>query len=78
MKLAFERLEKALAAKGARFDRVVLSHFYMTSGGLTNRILALQPPGATRSVFSIEALPSLDSPFGLDVVAVPDPAGLRP
>lgn len=78
LKLAFERLEKALAAKGARFDRVVLSHFYMTSGGLTNRILALQPPGATRSIFSIEALPSLDSPFGLDVVAVPDPAGLRP
>jgi enamine deaminase RidA (YjgF/YER057c/UK114 family) len=70
-KLAFERLEKALAAKNARFDRVVLSHYYVTSGALTNRILALQPPGGTRSIFSIEALPSLDSPFGLDVIAVP-------
>lgn len=73
LKLAFERLEKALAAKGTRLDRAVLTHFYVTSTGLTNRVLALQPAGAARSVFPVEALPSLDSPFGLEVIAAPAP-----
>jgi enamine deaminase RidA (YjgF/YER057c/UK114 family) len=73
LKLAFVRVEKVLAAKNARFDHAVLSHFYVTSNGLTNRIIAFEAAGAPRSVFFVEALPSLDSPFGLDVIAVPAP-----
>ncbi len=72
-KLAVERLGKSLEAKGARLDRAAVSHFYVTSSGLASRVLALQPSGVTRSVFPVEALPSLDSPFGLDVIAVPAP-----
>ena len=75
LKLAFERLQKALAAKNARFDHVVLSHLYVTSSALTNRVTALESAqsGGTRpsTVLPVEALPSLDAPFGLDVVAVP-------
>lgn len=82
LKLAFERVEKTLAAKNARFDHIVISHLYVTSGALTNRVLALQPaqPGASRpaTVVPVEALPSLDASFGLDVIAVPDPGGTRP
>ncbi len=48
LQLAFDRLEKALSAKNARFDQVVLSHIYLTSGALATRTLALQSshPGA--------------------------------
>jgi enamine deaminase RidA (YjgF/YER057c/UK114 family) len=74
LKLAMDRLERALAAKGARFDRVVFSHLYLTSANLTSRVLLLQPASAARSVVSVEALPSLDSAFGLDVIAVPGTA----
>jgi len=78
LKLSFGRLAKALAAKNAHFDHVVLSHLYITSNALSARVLALLPLGGTRSVFPIEALPSLDSSFGFDVVAVPDSAAGRP
>jgi enamine deaminase RidA (YjgF/YER057c/UK114 family) len=80
LKLAFDRLEKALAAKNARFDHVVLSHLYVTSTGLTNRVIALESArsGGTHTVVPVEALPSLDALFGLDVIAVPDSAGARP
>jgi enamine deaminase RidA (YjgF/YER057c/UK114 family) len=74
LKLAFERLERALAAKNAGFDRVVLSHLYVTSSGLANRVLALQsshPGTRVSTVLPVEALPSLDASFGLDVIAVP-------
>jgi len=76
LKLAFERLEKALAAKNARSDGVVLSHLYVTSTSLTSRAVALQSAqsnGARLStVLPVEALPSLDAALGLEVIAVPD------
>ena len=78
LKLALDRLERALAAKGARFDHVVRSHFYITSARLTNRVLALQPSAGVRSAVSVEALPSLDSSFGLELIAVPDSAAAKP
>jgi enamine deaminase RidA (YjgF/YER057c/UK114 family) len=75
LKLAFERLEKALAAKGAHFDHAAISHLYVTSSSLATRVLALEAsqPGGARlaTVLPVEALPSLDAPFGLDVIAVP-------
>jgi enamine deaminase RidA (YjgF/YER057c/UK114 family) len=75
LKLAFERLQKALAARNARFNDVVLSHLYVTSSVLTSRVTALESAqsGGIRpfTVLPVEALPSLDAPFGLDVVAIP-------
>jgi enamine deaminase RidA (YjgF/YER057c/UK114 family) len=80
LKLAFDRLEKALVAKDARFDRVLISHFYVTSSALSNRVTALQSArsGGALTVLPVEALPSLDAPLGLDVIAVPDSAAGRP
>jgi enamine deaminase RidA (YjgF/YER057c/UK114 family) len=80
LKLALDRLEKALAAKNTRFDRVALSHLYVTSGALGSRVTALLSARSSgpSTVLPIEALPSLDAPFGLDVIAVPDSAGTRP
>lgn len=80
-KLAFERLEKALAVKNVRFDQVVLSHLYVTSSALSTRALALEsahPGTRVSTVLPVEALPSLDAQFGLDVIAVPDSASARP
>jgi len=73
LKLAFDRLEKALAAKNARLDRVVISQLYVTSSALANRVAATESARASgsRTVLPIEALPSLDAPFGLDVIAIP-------
>ncbi len=80
LKLAFDRLEKALAAKNARFDHAALAHLYVTSGALDQRVRALQSArsGGPSAVLPIEALPSLDAPFGLEVIAVPDSAGPHP
>lgn len=80
LKLAFDRLEKAMAAKNAAFDHVVLSHLYVTSTGLTNRVIALESARftSTQTVVPIEALPSLDAQFGLDVVAIPGSASPHP
>jgi enamine deaminase RidA (YjgF/YER057c/UK114 family) len=72
-KLALGRLEKALAAKGTRLDHAILVHLYATSPALANRVLSLLNAGATRSVLPIEALPSLDAPIGLEVIAEPLP-----
>lgn len=72
-KLAFDRLEKALAAKGARLNQSVLVHLYVTAAQPAPNVLALEPAGVPSSVFPVEALPSLDSPLGLDVIAVPSP-----
>lgn len=74
LKLAFDRLEKALAGKGVRPNDVMLLHFYVTSSALTYRVEALESVTAPRSVILVEALPSLDSAFGLDVIAVPEAA----
>ena len=43
-KLAFERLEKALAVKNVRFDQVVLAHLYVTASALATRALGEVAP----------------------------------
>jgi len=80
LKLAFDRLEKALVGKNARLDQVVVSHLYVTSSAVTSRVVALESARAvgTRSVLPVEALPSLDAQFGLDVIVVPDSVAARP
>jgi enamine deaminase RidA (YjgF/YER057c/UK114 family) len=80
IKLAFDRLQKALATVNARFENVVASHIYLTSFAMADRVRtvrkgfynAAHPPASTMLPF--EGLPSLDATFGLDVVAVPDAA----
>ena len=83
VKLAFERLGKALSGSNARFVHVVMSHLYLTSGALTARVRSVRasyytgadPPASTMLPF--EGLPSLDASFAMDVVAVPDPVTAR-
>ena len=77
IKLAFERLQKALAQLKTGFDRVVMSHVYVTSPEITPRVRSVRaafynnanPPASTLLPF--EALPSLDAAFGVDVIAIP-------
>jgi len=83
VKLAFERLQKALTTSNAHFDRVVMSHLYVTSGAMIARVRAVRsgyyntakPPASTLLPF--EGLPSLDASFGVDVIAVPDGTSAR-
>jgi len=83
VRLAFDRLGKALSASNARFVRVVMSHVYLTYSGLATKVRAVRagfynaanPPAST--MLPIEGLPSLDASFGVDVVAVPDPVTAR-
>ncbi len=83
LKLAFDRLQRALASANARLDRVVMSHLYVTSSGMTPRVRtvragyysATNPPASTLLPF--EGLPSLDASFGVDVIAVSDSSSAR-
>lgn len=85
VKLAFERLRRALAGVSARFDHLAMSHVYLTAGGMADKVRSVRatfynsakPPASTLLPF--EGLPSLDASFGVDVVAVPDTtvAGVR-
>lgn len=77
VKLAFERLQRALTAVNARLDSLVMSHVYLTSMGMAEKVRTVRktfysadsPPASTLLPF--EALPSLDASFGVDVVAIP-------
>ena len=79
VKLAFERLGKALSSANSRFVHVVMSHLYLTSGGLAAKIREVRaafhaggsPPAST--ILPFEGLPSLDASFAVDVIAVQDP-----
>ena len=75
IKLAFERLAKALAGFNVRLDRLAMSHFYLTSMSMVDKLRAVRkgfysadmPPASTLLPF--EGLPSLDATFGFDVIA---------
>ena len=77
IKLAFNRLGKALNSSDARFDNIVVSHFYLTSTNLLTKLRTVRagyynakhPPASTLLPF--EGLPSLDAQVGLEVIAVP-------
>jgi enamine deaminase RidA (YjgF/YER057c/UK114 family) len=78
IKLAFERLQKALVAFNTGLDRLAASHLYVTNINFADKVRAIRksfysannPPASTLLPF--EGLPSLDAAFGLDVVAVLD------
>jgi len=79
VRLAFDRLQKALASLNANLGKLAMSHVYLTSMAIAEKVRAVRktfydamnPPASTLLPF--EALPSLDASFGVDVVAVPEP-----
>jgi len=78
LKLAFERLGKALNSSNSRFGDVVMSHVYLSGSGMTDRIRTVRsqyytgknPPASTMLPF--EGLPGLDAQMGLDVISIAD------
>ena len=83
LKLAFDRLGKALNSANASFTHVVMSHVSLTSSALTDRVRTVRagyytgsnPPASTMLPF--EGLPSLDTQMGVDVIATPDSSSAR-
>jgi enamine deaminase RidA (YjgF/YER057c/UK114 family) len=75
IKLAFDRLQRVLSSSNARFEKVVMSHTYVTSTAIIPRVRTVRagyynsamPPASTLLPF--EGLPSLDASFGVDVIA---------
>jgi enamine deaminase RidA (YjgF/YER057c/UK114 family) len=75
VRLAFDRLEKSLAPLNAQLKSAVSTHVYLLSPGLREKIRAVHPElfQSNASTFvQVEALPSLDASFGVDVVAAAD------
>jgi hypothetical protein len=72
-KLAFDRLEKTLAASKTSLGHIAVAHYYVTSAGLTKRVASLESAHSANTVLPVESLPSLDAVFGLEVIAVPAP-----
>ena len=72
LKLAFERLQKALTGFNAGLDRVVMAHLYTTSSSLEERLRIVEAQYSTgpATMLPVEGLPSLDAGFGVDVVAL--------
>ena len=83
VKLAFERLQRALNSADAGFQHVVMSHLYLIGGANTATVGSVRagyydganPPASTMLPF--EGLPSLDASFGIDVIAVPGSSTAR-
>lgn len=75
VRLAFDRLGKALESNQVTYKDVVYTHVYPVSDRAAERIRAVRfnyldksrPPGSTLLPF--EGLPSLDASFGIDVIA---------
>lgn len=72
LKLAFERLDKALSASDSRLDDAVMAHLYVTPGSAAahNAVVQAQVAKQPSALVPVEALPSLDASFGVDVIAV--------
>ncbi len=76
MRLAFDRLKRALAAEKVGYRDVAVAHLYSLSNATTEKFRKVRadyyekdkPPASTLLIF--EGLPSLDATFGLDVIAV--------
>jgi enamine deaminase RidA (YjgF/YER057c/UK114 family) len=76
VKLAFERLGKALESVGAGYKNVAVTHIYALSTSIANRVRPVRfefldpakPPASTMLLF--EGLPGLDATFAIDVMAV--------
>ncbi len=77
VRLAFDRLQKALESQGAGMHDVFWSSNYPLTRSIADKIRAIrfnyfdksQPPASTFLLF--EGLPSIDASFALDVIAAP-------
>ena len=77
IRLAFERLSKAIDPLGATLGDVAMTHLYSLSRSTAERVRGVRleyynkvhPPATTMLMF--EGLPSLDASFAVDVIAVP-------
>ena len=75
MKLAFDRIGKALESQKASFSDVVMISNYPLSRSIIDKMRAVRfsyldqskPPASTLVLF--EGLPSVDASFGMDVIA---------
>lgn len=78
VRLAFDRLQKALGTANSKLDSLAMSSVYLTSMAMADKVRKVRktffsessPPASTFLPF--EGLPSLDASFGVDVVAVPE------
>lgn len=76
IRLAFERLRKALDAQHTTFKDVVFARIYPVSNDVAERVRSVRfeyfdkdrPPASTLLPF--ESLPSLDASFGVEVIAL--------
>lgn len=77
VRLAFDRLQKALESQGATMHDVFWSSNYPLTRSIADKIRAIRfdyfdkarPPAGTFLLF--ESLPSIDATFALDVIAAP-------
>lgn len=78
VRLAFQRMDKTLEGAKTSMKKVVFSSIYPLTGMVTEKIRNLRfefydkekPPASTMLLF--EGLPSIDSSFALELVAVPE------
>ncbi len=76
LRLAFQRLSKAVESVGGKLSDAAFSSYYPLSDRMTEQIRAVRgefydkarPPAST--MLSFEGLPSLDASFAVDVIAV--------
>jgi len=74
VKLAFDRLERTLAPFEVQLASVAMTHVYVMSRGMSDKVRAIRPDlfqGKASTIVQVEGLPSLDATLGVDVVAVP-------
>jgi enamine deaminase RidA (YjgF/YER057c/UK114 family) len=74
LKLAFDRLQRSLAPFQVQLNSVAMTHVYVMSRGMSERVRAIRPElfkNKASTIVQVEGLPSLDASLGVDVVAVP-------
>ena len=77
VRLAFERMKKALEGARGSMNRVAFSSLFPLGAGVTAKVRAVRsdyydkdnPPASTMVLF--EGLPSMDASFSIDLIAVP-------
>jgi enamine deaminase RidA (YjgF/YER057c/UK114 family) len=78
VKLAFDRLERSLAPFQVQLNSVAMTHVYVMSRSMSEKVRAIRPElfqGKASTILQVEGLPSLDASLGVDVVAVPGSGG---
>jgi enamine deaminase RidA (YjgF/YER057c/UK114 family) len=77
IRLAFERLKKALEQAGGSLRNVAMTNYYPLTNSTIDKIRSIRfefldkarPPASTMLLF--EGLPSMDASFAIEVIALP-------